>query len=391
MADFKHLDALLDQFVENGPAGCGCAVAKDGKVIYEAYRGYADLESKRKMDENSIYRLYSSTKVITCTAAMMLYERGKFLLNDPLSNYFPEFKDAKIVHTRPDGTRYLAPPTEVIRVKHAFSMGVGMPYAFGNSPTAEGERKVKAELTEKYGKYDIVTEVREMAKNVPLASEPGEHFLYGYGHEIVAGLIQLCSGMPTHEFVQKELLDPLGMTSTGYRYFGDTRERMVTAYNRAPDGKLTPEPHPLMDEYFEPDQIYDMGGAGIFSTVRDYTRFAQMLADGGIWEGQQIIGRKTIDLMRQNQLTPSAMKDFRAEGTYNWGYGYGLGVRTAMDPAVGGYNGSLGEFGWTGAMGTYTCIDPSERFALVYMHQMSPNMEEYHHLRVRAAAFGALK
>ena len=127
----------------------------------------------------------------------------------------------------------------------------------------------------------------------------------------------------------------------------------------------------------------------LFSTVRDYLTFTQMLANGGKHNGQQIIGRKTIDLMRQNQLCPSALEDFT--NSYNAGYGYGLGVRTMMDLASGNCNTSVGEFGWTGMMGTWTAIDPSEGVSAVYMHNMLPNMEEYHHLRVRAAAFGLVE
>lgn len=387
MADFKYLDSLLAKFVKEGPAGLGCIVAKDGETLYEGYHGLADIDSGRLMNESTVYRLFSMTKVIVCTAAMMLFERGKFLLNDPLYEYYPEWKDAAAIHTMPDGSQRVEKLKNPILVKHAFSMGVGMPYAFGPSPTAKAMSEVKKSLTEKLGKFDLRTEIREMAK-VPLASEPGEHFLYGYGHELVAGLVPLLTGKTLGEFLKEEIYEPCGMTDTAYRYFGNIRQRMATYYHRDDDGKLTPQTA-MLDDFFEPDQIYEMGGAGLFSTVRDYSNFAQMLACGGIANGHQVIGRKTIDLMRRNQLTESALKDFG--GAYLMGYGYGLGVRTLMDPAVGGANGTPGEFGWTGAAGTYVVIDPKEKFSITYMHQMAPNMEYYHHLRVRAAAYGALK
>ncbi len=387
MADFSHLDRLLESFVENGLPGCGCAIARDGKIIYESYHGWADVERRRKTDENTVYRLYSMTKVVICTAAMMLFERGKFLLNDPLSDYFPDFRDAQVLRTRSTGEQYLAPPAVPYRVKHAFSMGVGMPYAGDSCPTALAMQEVKKRLTEKYGKYDLLTEIPEMIR-LPHTCDPGEHFVYGYGHELVAGLIQLCSGMKVSEFLQKEIIDPLGMASTGYRCFGDIRERMVDMAFRDPDGSLHAGKG-FLDEFHEPDAIFELGGAGLFSTVRDYLKFASMLACGGVADGRQYIGRKTIDLMRQNQLNETARKDLG--DTYLGGYGYGLGVRTLMSPAEGGCSASVGEFGWTGAAGTYTSIDPQERLAVVYMHQQMPNMEEYYHLRVRAAVYGALK
>ena len=387
MADFTYLDELLESFVENGLPGCGCAVAKDGEIIYESYHGWADVAHKRKTDENTVYRLYSMTKVIICTAAMMLYERGKFLLNDPLSDYFPDFKEAQVLRTRSNGEQYLTPPVKPYRVKHAFSMGVGMPYAGDSCPTARGMQEVKEKLIAKYGKYDLLTEIPEMIK-LPHTCDPGEHFVYGYGHELVAGLIQLCSGMKVSDFLQQEIIDPLGMSSTGYRYFGDIRERMVDMALWDPDGTLRVGKG-MLDEFHEPDALLELGGAGLFSTVRDYLKFASMLACGGVADGRQYIGRKTIDLMRQNQLNETARKDLG--DTYLGGYGYGLGVRTLMCPAEGGCNASSGEFGWTGAAGTYTSIDPAEELAIVYMHQQMPNMEEYYHLRVRSAVYGALK
>ena len=143
------------------------------------------------------------------------------------------------------------------------------------------------------------------------------------------------------------------------------------------------------DDRLQEDAVYEGGGAGLFSTVPDYLAFTQMLAAGGTYRGHHYIGRKTIDLMRQNQLNETQLKDFR--NSYLAGYGYGLGVRTMMDPAAGYSPTSIGEFGWTGMAGTYTSIDPSEGFSVVYMHQLDPNMEEEHHHRIRSVAYGLLR
>ena len=158
-------------------------------------------------------------------------------------------------------------------------------------------------------------------------------------------------------------------------------------YRPEEDGSFTPIKG-MQDDNHEPDAVYEGGGAGLFSTVRDYLKFTQMLANGGVYEGRQIIGRKTIDLMRRNMLNDAQMKDFA--DSYNEGYGYGLGVRTMVEPA-GIANLSAGEFGWTGAAGTWTSIDPSEGVSVVYMHQTMPNNEQYHHHRVRAVAYGCIK
>jgi len=386
MASFENLSAMLKQFVENGLPGCGCAVAKDGKILYEGYFGYADLEEKRPVTEDTVYRLYYLTKVVICTAAMMLFERGKFLLNEPIYEYFPEFRDTCVAVTEPNGNIHIERAKNPILIKHALCMSAGLPYHFGESFSARQMRKVKDELTQKYGKYDIVTEVKAMA-SVPVQFEPGTHWLYGYGHDIIAALIQVISGKTVGQFLQDEIFGPLDMKDTGYRLRGDIESRMISFYRKNDKGEMEKIPG-FEDRLHQPDAVYEAGGFGLYSTVKDYLKFSQMLANNGIYNGKRIIGRKTIDLMRTNHLNEVQLKDFR--NSYLAGYGYGLGVRTLMSTSDGHSNGSIGEFGWTGVAGTYVSIDPQEGFSIVYMHQMDPNMEEYHHLRVRAVANGCL-
>ncbi|GHV67221.1 serine hydrolase [Spirochaetia bacterium] len=387
MKDYKHLSALLQEFCRKDLAGCACALAKDGNILYEGYYGYADKEAGTPINESTVYRLYSMTKVIVCTAALILYERGKFLLNDPLYEYFPEYRRPLVVKNKAYG--WPAPFEEAKKpmlVKHAFTMAVGLPYAHGDSVSAMAMAKIRQELEQQHGKYDLQTEIRAMSK-VPLAFEPGTHFLYGYGHDLVAGLVEVTSGKTIGQFLKDEIFDPLGMKDTGYRYFGDIKSRMASMYQRSDDGTLN-KIRGLMDDNHEPDALYEAGGAGLFSTVGDYIKFSQMMANGGVYAGQRIIGRKTIDLMRRNHLSGEQLKDFT--NSYQAGYGYGLGVRTMLDPAAGGCNGSLGEFGWTGLAGTWVLIDPAEGLSAVHMYQLLPNMEEYHHHRLRAVINGYL-
>ena len=317
----------------------------------------------------------------------MLYDRGQFLLNEPLYNYFPEWRHMNKAVVLPDGTVEIRPLEHPILVQHAFSMSMGMPYPFGNSPTAVAMREVRAQLEKENPRYDLRTEIRAMSK-VPVAFEPGTHFLYGYGHDLVAGLIPVITGKPVSQFLKEELFEPLGMTSTGYRFFGDIPERMSAFYQKSEDGTLT-DISSQQDHWHDPDGVYEGGGAGLFSTVPDYLAFTQMLANGGTYKGHHFLGKTTIDLYRRNQLCPDGLKDFR--NSYLGGYGYGLGVRTMMDPALGVSPSPVGEFGWTGYSGTYAAIVPEEGFSVVYMHQMSPNEEEHHHHRVRSVALGLLR
>jgi CubicO group peptidase (beta-lactamase class C family) len=384
--DFKHLDTLLRDLTANMIPGCGCLIAKEGKTLFENYYGYSDLQRGIPVIENSVFRLYSMTKVIVCTAALMLFERGRFLLNDPIYEYLPEYRKLTVAKSAADGRVTYEESLNPILIKHAFAMSVGLPNPGGNDPTSVAMSRVREGLTQQYGQFDLQTEIRAMA-SVPLAFEPGTRFMYGYGHELVAGLIEVVSGKRIGQFLQDELFTPLGMTSTGYRYFGDIRERMAPVYVRSENGSWA-QTQGAYDFLHEPNAILEKGGSGLFSTVRDYTKFAQMLANSGTYNGVHYIGRRTIDLMRANQLPPEALRTFG--GPYNAGYGYGLGVRTMLNPGLGCANSPPGEFGWSGMLGTYTSIDPTENLSIVYMHQTMPNLEEQVHLRLRAAVYGAL-
>jgi CubicO group peptidase (beta-lactamase class C family) len=380
MSRFDRLTPLLKSFVEKGPAGVSCSVSRGGEVQYEDYIGYADLETKKPIAPDTIYRIYSMSKVVTCTAALMLYERGLFLLNDPLEEYLPEFKDSSVFRTAPNGNLYRSPAAAPIRVKDLFTMSSGLTYGGEYSETA---REIKNIVSGE--KHDVRTLSKALA-TVPLAFDPGTQWQYGYSHDVLGALIEVLSGKRFGQFLHDEIFDPLGMRDTFFRIPEEKKDRLCSIYNRAEDGTLTKNTG--MDRHFQPDAIFESGGGGLLSTLGDYGRFASMLACGGAIDGVRILSRKTIELMATNHLSPLQQKDFN--WPYQAGYGYGLGVRVMTDPAAGGCNGSLGEFGWCGMAGTWVLIDPKEELSAVYMQQMMPNFEAYHQPRLRAVIYGAL-
>lgn len=390
MADFKHMDELLQSFVENqklGPAGCGCAVAQRGKILYEGYFGYSDIEKKIPITEKSIYRQYSMTKIAIYTTLMMLYEKGKFLLNDPIYDFFPEWRHTMKYVKKEDGSLAVEELKNPIRVEHIMNMSCGLPY--GHSPDGTPTGNTIYEITKKLreaGEYTVRDEIRAVS-NVPVAFEPGTHWLYGFGSELAAGLIEVLTGKFIEAALMEYLFEPLGMKDTGMLYRGDVEDRLVTFYSKQADGIMVPG-GAMMDSKSRVGAP-KAGCPRIYSTVRDFTTFAQMLANGGMHEGEQLIGAKTIDLMRTNRLNETQLRDFRND--YLDGYGYGLGVRCMMSNAKGNSNSSLGEFGWTGGSGTWASMDPSEGVSVIYMHNMAPNNEKYHHLRVRACAYGCIE
>lgn len=378
------LDQLLAQFTEDMLPGCALVVSRHGEVIYEGYYGWANLERRKPIAPDTVYRIFSMTKVVVCTAALMLYERGKFLLHDPLAEYIPEYGRPLVARTKPDGSVELEPAQNPILIQHLFCMSSGLPYHFGESESERQMRRVLDELEQTHGVYDIQTEVKAMAA-VPLAFEPGTSWMYGYSHDVLGALIEVVSGKTLGRFLQEEIFEPLGMKDTGYRFRGDIADRMASVYQRTEDGRLEEVPGAL-DQHHQPGAKRESGGVGLYSTARDYTAFTQMLASGGRLNGETIIGRKTIELMRRNHLSDEQMRAYTHANGHRNGYGYGLGVRTLIDPAEGGINGSIGEFGWGGAAGTWMAADPVEDMSIVYMQQMFPSIHDrYVHPRVRNA------
>ena len=392
MYDSNHLDALLQRFVNKTIPGCACVVTHGDETVYEGYHGYADIEADRPMDESTVFRLFSMTKVAIATACMMLYEQGKLLLTDPLYEYFPEYRHSMKCVTLADGSVEVVPTENPILVKHALSMACGLPYGMGSSTdenltlTEREMRRVNETLC-KQGSYSLREEIRQSA-SVPLAFEPGTHWMYGFGSELSAGLIETITGKSIVDALQEMLFEPLGMTSTGMHFFGDVQQRLCTLYSPGEDGTMKPGTLTALDAKHIPGPANERGCPRLFSTARDFAALSQMLACGGSYRGKRLMGRKTVDLFSANILNEQQLKDIASP--YMAGYGYSLCMRAMMNPGMGGANASVGEFGWCGAAGTWVSVDPSERFSVVYMQQTLPSEEYYHHLRVRAAAYGGL-
>jgi CubicO group peptidase (beta-lactamase class C family) len=393
MASFKDLDALLQGFVDGGLPGCAMQITQAGKTIYEGYFGYADIDEKKPVTASSIFRMASMSKLPLYTTCMMLYERGNFLLSDPLYNWFPEWKNVKKYVSTPTGQVQAVPIEGAVTVRDALSMKCGLPYC--NSPDQTNNQTLAAmqrcmEPLWKQGHYTLREHIKAMSQ-APLAFEPGTHWLYGFSSELAAGLIEAVCDKSIDDVFQEMLFDPLGMDNTRSHFFGDIPERLVAFYRRSEDGTLSQGSTDL-DKKFLPGKKNEAGWSRLFSNVNDFTKLMNMLANGGVYDGVRIMGRKTIDMMRSNGLNEVQQKDFdEDQGIYNMGYGYGYGVRTVVDRQKGNIIASNGAFGWTGGFGTWCEADPAEGVSTVYMHNMMPNMESYYHLRARSVAYGCLE
>ncbi len=389
MANFKDLDRLLQGFTDNGVPGCSLHVTQRGKMIYEGYFGWADIENKVPVTGDSLFRLASMSKLPLYTTMMMLFERGMFNLTDPVGNYLPEWKESYKAVRSPTGSVSVVKTDRPINISDVLSMKCGLPYcnskAPSDDPTVQSMQECMKPLWEK-GHFTVQEHIAAMSKAV-LAFEPGTHWLYGFSSEITAALIEVLCDKPIDDVFKEMIFDPLGMDDTRSRFFDGAAERMVKLYARSPEGTLSPTTMPFDSKHL-PGPEHEEGWARLFTTGRDYSQLMGMLACGGMWNGRRLMGRKTIDMMRANGLNAQQLRDF--QDPYNAGYGYGYGVRTLIDKAQGNNNGSIGAFGWTGGFGTWCESDPEDAVSIVYMHNMMPNMETYYHPRVRNAVYGCL-
>jgi CubicO group peptidase (beta-lactamase class C family) len=377
--------------VEGGEQPCVQAlVLRHGEVAYSGAFGWVNIEEKKPLPQDAIFRIYSMTKVFTSAAMLMLLEEGRYRMYDPLSKYIPEFKDANVVEHDAAGRPQLVPARREIVIRDLFTMASGIPYPGEGSLSEQAMGKVFArfEAQRKKGDpWDTLRMAQEIGKNVPLTFHPGEHWWYGYSIDILGALVCVLSGKPLDVFLKERIIGPLGLEDTDFWVPEGKLNRFVTMYNVTAKGALSPIPRAKDESQFYTPEPFHRGGGGLVSTARDVGRFAQMLLGFGEFEGKRLLSRKSVELMRMNHLTPQQMAD------YNWntqrGYGYGLAVRTMLDPAKAGY-GTLGEFAWDGMAGTWFSVDPTEDMVCVFLAQTVPGRHEEYPPLFAQAVYGAI-
>ena len=354
------LQNTLNRFVESGEiAGCVVRVMKDDKVAFEGGFGYADIEKKTKMSpENTIFAIASMSKVVTVAAVMQQYEQGLFKMWDPVSKDLPGFKNPKIAVEKEDGGYELVDAKGEVTMRQLFTMTSGVPYGWAD--TAAGRIRIEKEKEwEESGKpMPGAVEYANLVGQLPLAFEPGERWMYGFSIDILGAVLEALTGKTLGEYLKENIFDPLGMKDTGFWVPKEKFDRIATLYHI--NEGLKPEERWFCTEKPE----FESGGGGLYSSLHDYSRFAQMLLHGGTLDGVRILGRKTVDLISTDHLTPEQRKGDSWDTQR--GYGYGLGVRVMTNPELAGINGSVGEWGWDGAFGNWFCVDPKENLTCVY-------------------------
>ena len=360
--NFQLMTDLLYRMAGKYYHGIDMCIYKNGKEVYRKQAGVGEVETGKPVDPDAMYYLFSCSKVMTCAAALQLYEKGYYLLEDPISEYLPEFKDVTVNRYRNNRQMINSTPAHgPITIKHLFSMTSGINYDL-TTPY------IKEVIERTNGKCPTNEIVKAIAKN-PLQFEPGEHYMYGLGHDVIGRLIEVLSGMSFGEYMKKNLWDPCGLKHTTFKLTDEIKAKMQPRYYLDHEKNEFVRCENNNQFRFGEDSEYESGGAGIISCVSDYIKFADAMANGGIAAtGERILTSPTIDIMRTNVLTKDQIADM-SKGPE--GYGYGLGVRTMIDNSVSGRLTNIGEFGWDGAVGSYVQIDPKEGVALFAAENVS--------------------
>ena len=374
-----RLRPVMQGYVDHhGYAGISTMIARRGKVTYADQVGWQDREAGVPMAEDTIFRIYSMTKPITCTALMTLYEEGRFQLTDPVAKFIPPFGATKVLAS--DGSLVDQDPRRPMQVRDLMTHTSGLTYDhLEEFPVAAQYREARLmnDPTRSLGAV-----IAELAR-LPLAFQPGTMWHYSLGTDVAAHLVEVISGKSLGRFLHERLFEPLGMVDTAFWVPQAKRHRLSAVYGH-PDlfargmtfGALTGHylngnvgRREVQDTYpVDAPGVFQRGGIGLFATAADYLRFAMMLLHGRAGDGTRILGRKTLELMHTNHL-PQPLLPYMMRGMPTPGYGFGLGSRVAMDVGATAVSGSVGEFGWAGAARTYFWVDPMEDMVGLFMSQ----------------------
>ena len=396
MIQEEQIEKLMKEEVSaHHIAGANVLVSVHGQTIYRESFGMADLEQKKPMREDTIFKMFSMSKLVTAVAAMLLFERGRIDLYDPVAEYLNGFQN-QTVYDEQAGK--IVPAKNPVLIRDLLNMTSGLSYPEMGSVPTRMTTALFAEIVgeQQKGKLTGTVEFANRIGALPLSFDPGTRWMYGTGADVMGAVVETVSGMRFGEFLQKEIFDPLEMNDTGFWVPQEKKSRFAKTYLYKPS-KKTDETGVLKQfadnhlgmEGYDKAPAFESGGAGLVSTVEDYRRFGQMLLAGGITQqGQRILGKETVRFLRTNQLSKELIASMGWDSLR--GYGYGNFNRVLLDPAQAGTNAPAGEYGWDGWLGTYITLDPSNDFLFEYFIQLCDAGTTPVTRKLRAIAYGML-
>ena len=363
------IDGLVNDYIaKNWLTGAVTIVVKDHQLVqYKGY-GYADLATKKPMKNDEIFRIASQTKAIVSVGVMILYEQGKLLLDEPISDFIPEFKNPVVLDkfNDADTTYTTVPAKREITFRDLLTHTSGLDYTdIGSSKVAAIYSKNKIPLG--LGNFDAsLLEKMKVLGKLPLSFQPGEKWQYGLNTDLLGCLIEVISGMNLEDFLTKNIFEPLGMKDTYFNVPALKSGRLATVYTEDSSHHIVTWSHTF--RHIDPDypvmhKHYFSGGAGLCSTAFDYAIFMQMLLNGGIYNGHQILAKRTVEMMTSGQLNSGMFGDDN--------FGLGFDITSEKSAARGPRN--AGSFSWGGYFGTTYWADPKAHLVCLFMTQQTPN------------------
>lgn len=379
-------DHLKRRYIDAGRfPGTQLMVYRRGSLVHSSVQGFADLERRVPLKDDTIFRIYSMTKPITSVAFMMLVEQGLVALDEPVHKYIPEWKNLGVFQAGIAPAFITRPPSRPMQIVDLLRHTSGLTYAFQQRTNVDAAYRDK-----KIGTLDLAGTLDSMIASladIPLEFSPGEAWNYSISTDVIGYLVGKISGIPFEQFLKERIFNPLGMADTDFFVPADKAQRLAACYNatvggmmsaRSPDTRsgLTLQDDPAKSPFLSLPSFIS-GGGGLCSTAADYLTFCQALLNGGQRGGVRLIGPKTLALMTTNHLPgnrdlPDMSRSMFAEATYA-GIGFGLGFSVTMDPAKTLIAGSPGEYAWGGAATTSFWIDPAEDLITIFMTQVIPS------------------
>lgn len=381
----KRLDAVIDTEIQGGRlAGAVMIVKRDGQdVVLKAY-GRQDVEGAVPMKTDAIFRIASMSKAATTIAALMLYEEGRFMLNDPVSKFIPEYARSVVAVPPPPGSpadvKYVTVPAKrAITIHDLMTHTAGLTY--GDMLAIDDYKKAKL-----YGWYlmdhdETIGDAMKRLATLPLSAQPGEAFNYGYGTDLLGYLVEVVSGQPLDKFLEERVFKPLKMNDTSFYLPAGKESRLAVVYGLE-NGKLVREEDSAKTDFIHGPRKLFSGGAGLLSTAADYGRLLQMLLNNGELDGVRLLSPRTVELMHKNHTGDLFMWDTKS---------FGLGFWVNDNPGKYGELVGEGAYGWGSAYFPQYFVDPKERMVAVLMTQLKPAGNSNLNQRFKVTIYQALK
>ena len=362
----KRIDDAMNDWVKQGwMNGAVGMIIRDGKIVYYKAAGYNDIDAKIPLPKDDIFRIASQTKAITSVAVMMLYEEGKFLLDDPVSKYIPSFTHEQVLDkfNETDSSYTTVPAKRDVTIRDLLTHTSGIDYAQIGSKEAKAIY-AKNNITAGLDVHnDKLSDAMNRLGSLPLLHQPGEKWTYGLNIDLLGDLIEIWSGMTLDEFFHKRIFEPLGMNDSYFNVPKEKENRLVNLYQEDSLGHLIKQSGEALGvdvNYPLRTKTYFSGGGGLSSTIYDYAIFLQMLLNGGEYNGKRLLSRNTVRMMTMNQI-----------GDIDFGNNkFGLGFAIVTEKSSGESPSQAGTFSWGGAFSTSYWVDPKEKMIVQFYRQL---------------------